>query len=166
MKTTPVLNTASDRRADRKTRPTILEALLGAETLARLRSRAGDGAESAARDVRAAAGHRPASRAAARGGDTAAPAPVAHRHRARPDDLGGHVDRASELSRRVAGAGERAAPVALRIAQHADLADLAREHPAVIAHILARVDRKDRIAMLRQLPGHAARAALRRLQTD
>jgi hypothetical protein len=41
---------------------------------------------------------------------------------------------------------------------------LADEHPAVVAHVLQRLERHERIAVLRRLPGKTARAAVRRLK--
>lgn len=68
------------------------------------------------------------------------------------------VDRAPD------GSGMPAA-VDTRIAAAVDMARLADEHPAVILHVLERMDRKTRVAALRALPGPIARAALRRLRS-
>jgi flagellar motor switch protein FliG len=43
--------------------------------------------------------------------------------------------------------------------------DLAREHPAVIAHILRPEAQDVRVAVLRALPGQLARDVMRRLKT-
>ena len=52
-----------------------------------------------------------------------------------------------------------------RIAAGLSLANLKHEHPAVIARVLRGLDRTARVSLLQQLPGHAARAALRRLRS-
>lgn len=51
------------------------------------------------------------------------------------------------------------------IASGLSLANLRHEHPAVIARVLRGLDRAARVSLLQQLPGHAARAALRRLKS-
>jgi len=43
--------------------------------------------------------------------------------------------------------------------------DLAAEHPAVIAHVLKDECQQVRVSVLRALPGHVARAVIRRLRT-
>ncbi|GAA5074793.1 hypothetical protein N0B44_26920 [Roseibacterium beibuensis] len=51
-----------------------------------------------------------------------------------------------------------------RIATSLDVNRLRDEHPAVIAHVLRQQDRATRVNTLRSLPGHVARAAVRRLR--
>ncbi|KPQ17991.1 MAG: hypothetical protein HLUCCO18_02965 [Rhodobacteraceae bacterium HLUCCO18] len=59
------------------------------------------------------------------------------------------------------------APVSVdtRIAAAVDLATLADEHPAVIVRVLEKMDREERIAVLRCLPGPTARAVIHRLRS-
>lgn len=52
------------------------------------------------------------------------------------------------------------------IASGLSLAELEFEHPAVIARVLRGLDRAARVSLLQQLPGHTARAALRRLKSS
>ncbi len=42
--------------------------------------------------------------------------------------------------------------------------DLSREHPAVIAHILSKLPRADRVVTIKSLPGPIARAVVRRIR--
>lgn len=42
--------------------------------------------------------------------------------------------------------------------------DLSQEHPAVIAHILSKLPRADRVVTLKSLPGPIARAVVRRIR--
>lgn len=51
-----------------------------------------------------------------------------------------------------------------RIASSVDLARLGEEHPAVIVRVLEGLDRAERVAVLKALPGHTARAAIYRLR--
>ncbi|AHM03726.1 hypothetical protein roselon_01338 [Roseibacterium elongatum DSM 19469] len=51
-----------------------------------------------------------------------------------------------------------------RIASALDPMRLADEHPAVLAHILRGMDRSSRVATLHALPGSVARAAIQRLR--
>jgi hypothetical protein len=60
---------------------------------------------------------------------------------------------------------EAPASVDTRIAAAVDLATLADEHPAVIVRVLERMDREERVAVLRGLPGPTARAAIHRLRS-
>jgi hypothetical protein len=62
--------------------------------------------------------------------------------------------------------GETSPGIDTRIAFAADLSALAGEHPAVIARLLQSVDRTRRVELLRQLPGHTARAVVRRLKAN
>jgi len=52
------------------------------------------------------------------------------------------------------------------IASGLSLTELEHEHPAVIARVLRGLDRAARVSLLQQLPGHTARAALRRLKSS
>lgn len=52
-----------------------------------------------------------------------------------------------------------------RIASAVDLARLGAEHPAVIVRVLENMDRAQRVAVLKALPGHTARAAIYRLKS-
>jgi hypothetical protein len=82
---------------------------------------------------------------------------------------------AAEPSRQPAPAADKARDGAAASRQRVDrvdtfitsglnLADLKNEHPAVIARVLRGLDRTARVSVLQQLPGHTARAALRRLR--
>lgn len=51
-----------------------------------------------------------------------------------------------------------------RISATLDLETLAQEHPAVITRVLRKVDREERVALLRAMPGPVARATIRRLR--
>jgi hypothetical protein len=53
-----------------------------------------------------------------------------------------------------------------RIASAVDMSHLADEHPAVIVRVLKTMGRKERVAVLRALPGPTARAAIRRLRAS
>lgn len=51
-----------------------------------------------------------------------------------------------------------------RISRIGKPSDLAMEHPAIIAHILGRLSRADRVDALKTLPGPVARAVVRRIR--
>jgi hypothetical protein len=137
-----------------------LTALIGPETMERLRRRhPGFGAspdESAMTDAERVAWQRNRLLERLRSNWDGPPPAEKDRSKAAP----GGPDR--DAARSSSNSVDR---VDRHIASGLSLTNLKDEHPAVIARVLRGLDRAGRVSVLQQLPGHTARAALRRLKS-
>lgn len=142
------------RKSTRADKLSALEALLGRDTMDRLRREEtgfepredgpADGARVALHRDRLIG--RLSERWRESRDNAAAPAQAA----APPEGAGAVPDADGGVDRRIASAMERS--------------KLSHEHPAVIARVLQGLERPERIALLRELPGQTARAAIQRLR--
>lgn len=147
----------------RREKLSVLSALLGPDTLARLRADGHDlpelppGTDPAALDPDRVAWHRSKLMERVRG-RSGRPDPIPP-----PAEIPSSPGKRHPRSPATPDALSRP-PLDQRLATHADEATLSGEHPAVIARLLQGMGQADRIAVLKTLPGPIARSVVQRLR--